>query len=182
MNKCNWSCNTVEDPFGRVCIPNRLEYVNLKVFDMIKGINDLKALSKHISYECRCEFDGRKYNSRQKWNNYKYQCDYIKPIRHRACEEEYSWNLNTCACECDKDCNIGENLKNCGWTKNLVDDLVVTCDEIEDTPESASINRSDEIIAYYCCYISNCVFPFAGCYVVQSYMERGLTIPCLLSY
>lgn len=40
--------NTVEDPFGRICIPNKLEYVNLKVFDMIEGINDLKALSKHL--------------------------------------------------------------------------------------------------------------------------------------
>lgn len=29
--------------------------------------------------------------------------------------------------------------------KSLVNDLVVTCDEIVDTPESASINPNDEI-------------------------------------
>ena len=32
---------------------------------MIKGINESKILMKHISCECRCEFDGRKCNSKQ---------------------------------------------------------------------------------------------------------------------
>ena len=33
---------------------------------MIKGINESKALTKHISCECRHKFDGRKCNLRQK--------------------------------------------------------------------------------------------------------------------
>ena len=41
---------------------------------MIKGINESKTLVKQISCECRCEFDGRKCNSKQKWNNHKCQC------------------------------------------------------------------------------------------------------------
>ena len=36
---------------------------------MMKGINELKMLVKHISCECRCEFDDGKCNSKQKWNN-----------------------------------------------------------------------------------------------------------------
>ena len=31
--------------------------------------------TKHISCECRCEFDSKKGNSRQEWNNDKCQCD-----------------------------------------------------------------------------------------------------------
>ena len=42
MNLCNGSCNTVEDPFGRVCIPDKIENVNLKVFNVIKSINESK--------------------------------------------------------------------------------------------------------------------------------------------
>ena len=30
------SCNNVEDPFGRICVPNKIEDVNLKVFNRIK--------------------------------------------------------------------------------------------------------------------------------------------------
>ena len=30
---------------------------------MITGINESKTLTKHISFECKCKFDGIKYNS-----------------------------------------------------------------------------------------------------------------------
>ena len=47
-----------------------------------------------------------------------------------------AWNTSTCAWKCDKDCDMGKYLKNCECMQSLVDDLVVTCDEIEDKPES----------------------------------------------
>ena len=67
-----WNFNTVEYAFGRLCVPNKIEDMNLKVFDMTKGKNEPKKV-KHISYECRCEFDLGKCNSKQKWNNDKCQ-------------------------------------------------------------------------------------------------------------
>ena len=63
------SCNTIDDPLARTCVSNKIEDVNLKVYDMIKGINESKTLWKHISFECKCAFDDRKCNSGQKWNN-----------------------------------------------------------------------------------------------------------------
>ena len=39
-----------------------------------------KHLTKHISCDCRCEFDGKKCNLRQKWNRNKCQCECKKPI------------------------------------------------------------------------------------------------------
>ena len=30
---------------------------------MITGINELETLTRHISCECKCRFDGKKYNS-----------------------------------------------------------------------------------------------------------------------
>ena len=35
---------------------------------MITGINESKTLAKHVSCECKCKLDGRKCNSKQKWN------------------------------------------------------------------------------------------------------------------
>ena len=61
------NCNTVEDPFGRISVHNKLKYVNLKIFNMMKGKNESKILTKHISLEWRCKFDGRKCNSEQNW-------------------------------------------------------------------------------------------------------------------
>ena len=94
--------------------------------------------------ESRYEFDGRKSNSRQKWNNDKCRCEFKNSIKYCACEEDYIWNPNTCACECNKDCEIGECLGDC---ECIADDLVITCDETEDIPENAIINPGNGI--YY---------------------------------
>ena len=56
---------------------------------MIKEINESKIYTKHISCERRCEFNIRKGNSRQEWNNDKCQCECKKPIIHRTCEEDW---------------------------------------------------------------------------------------------
>ena len=54
LGRCDGSCDTAEYPFGRICVPNKLENLNLKVFNMIKQINEneLKTIIKHISCEC----------------------------------------------------------------------------------------------------------------------------------
>ena len=54
------SCNTLNDLSNKVCAPNKTEDLNLSVFNMIIGIDESKTLTKHISCECKCRFDGRK--------------------------------------------------------------------------------------------------------------------------
>ena len=81
--------------------------MNLKVLNVMKGISESKTFVKHISSESRCEFDGRKCNLRQKWNNDLCQCECKGPIKHGVCEEDFAWNPSTRACKCDKDCSIG---------------------------------------------------------------------------
>ena len=48
LDKCDESCNNVEDPFVGICFPNKIENVNLKVFNIIKQINESKTLVKYI--------------------------------------------------------------------------------------------------------------------------------------
>ena len=68
LDTYNGICNTLDDLSGRISVPNKAEHVNL---NMITRINETKTLTKHISCECKCIFDGRKCNSNQKWNNNK---------------------------------------------------------------------------------------------------------------
>ena len=49
MKGCTGSYDTRKDPFGRICFPNKMKDVNLKVCNMIKGINESKTLAKHVS-------------------------------------------------------------------------------------------------------------------------------------
>ena len=57
------SCNTLNDLFMKVCVPNKTEDLHLIVFIMTTGIDELKILVKHISRKCKCKFNGRKRNS-----------------------------------------------------------------------------------------------------------------------
>ena len=107
MNSCVVSCNSVEDPFGKICVPNKIEEVNLNVFNMVKEITE----SKTLKCKCRYEFAGRKYNLRQKQNNDKCQRECQKPKTHGTCGEHHIWNSCKCACKCDKDCEIREYLE-----------------------------------------------------------------------
>ena len=52
---------------------------------MIAGKSESRILTKDISRECKCRFDGKKCNSDQWWNNDKCQCEcknvmYVKKI------------------------------------------------------------------------------------------------------
>ena len=63
---------------------------------MITGIKESKTLTKLITCECKCKFDGTKFMSNQWWNNDKCQCECKK---HYICEKHYIWNPATCNCE-----------------------------------------------------------------------------------
>ena len=87
----------------------------LSFFFFITWINESKILAKHISCECAYKFDGRKCNLNQKWNNNKswYECK-----KHHICKRDYIWNPATCNCENGK------------YLSSIIDDSVITCDEI----------------------------------------------------
>ena len=68
LDRCLGSWNTLNDFANKNMCPKDL---NLSVFNMIAGRNKSKTLTKHISYKCKYNFDGRKYNPNQWWNNNK---------------------------------------------------------------------------------------------------------------
>ena len=39
LDRCNVSCNTFDDPSGRICVPNKTENINANVFNMITIMN-----------------------------------------------------------------------------------------------------------------------------------------------
>ena len=63
---------------------------------MVTVINESKTLKKNISCKCKSEFDGRKCNSNQNWNNDR--CRY-KCKNHHIWENDYIWDHATCSCE-----------------------------------------------------------------------------------
>ena len=95
----------------------KTEDLNLHVFNLITGINELTTLTKHISCECKCNFDGIKCNSNQKRNNDKCWCECKNPKKCCVCEKVYIWNPARCCCENGK------------YLQSIMDDSLIACDK-----------------------------------------------------
>ena len=115
LERCVESCNILNDLSNKVCVPNKTEDLNLSMFNMITGTNELKTSTKHVLRECKCKFDVRKCNSNQNWNNDQYGC---KCNKDHIYEKDYIWNPATCSS------------KNGKYLASTIDDSVITCDEI----------------------------------------------------
>ena len=60
LDRCVGSSYTLNDLSNKVCIPNKTEDLTLSVSNMITGIIKSETLTKNISCECKCKFDGTK--------------------------------------------------------------------------------------------------------------------------
>ena len=81
LDQCGEDCNILDDPsalifdlFQRLCVPNKTENLDVKVFDMITGINESKSLVKHLF----CYYDRK------------------KTLQQQICIESCIWNPSKC--------------------------------------------------------------------------------------
>ena len=51
FDRCVGSFNTLKDLSNKVCVPNKIEDLNLSLSNMVTGINESKTLAKDISCE-----------------------------------------------------------------------------------------------------------------------------------
>ena len=98
-----------------MCVPKNTEDLNSDMFNMITGINESKTFINRISCKYKCNFDGRKCNSNQKWNKNKcpWECE-----KHHSCEKDYIWNSVKYSCENGK------------YLASVIHNSVITCGKI----------------------------------------------------
>ena len=56
LDRCDGSCNTLNDLSNKIYVPNKTEGLNLSVFNLIMGINWSITLKKHVSPRCKYKF------------------------------------------------------------------------------------------------------------------------------
>ena len=123
INKCKGSCNTINDPYAKVCLPDTIKNINVKVFNLMSRTYETRYIEWH-KFECR--LDASVCNNKQRWNEDKCSCECKELIGKGICDKEFIWNPSICECECDKSCDIGEYLdyKSYKFRNELVDKLV----------------------------------------------------------
>ena len=44
INKCSGNCNNINDPYARVCVPDIVKNLNVKVFNLMSRTNETKSI------------------------------------------------------------------------------------------------------------------------------------------
>ena len=77
VNKYSSSCNNVNDPCAKLCVPDVVKNMNVKVFNLMSRTNETKHIMGHETCKCKCRLDTSVCNNKQRWNNDKYRCELI---------------------------------------------------------------------------------------------------------
>ena len=131
INKCKGSCNIINDPYAKICVPDNIKNTNVKVFNLMSRTNETRHIKWHKTCKCRCRLDASICNNKQRWNDGKCRCECKELVNKGICDKGFIWNPSNCECEFDKSCYIGEYLdyRNCKCRKRIIDKLVEECSE-----------------------------------------------------
>ena len=140
--KCSGSCNNIDDPYEKICVPDVAKNLNVKVFNLMSRTNETRHIKWHEMRKCKCRLDVSGCNNKQRWNDDKCRCECKELIDKGVCDKGYIWNPSNCECECDKSCDAGEYLdyKSCRCRKKLADKLVEECAETVEEVKIANKN------------------------------------------
>ena len=126
---CSWCCKKL----------------NVKVFNLVSGVNEARRIAWHETCKCKCRFEHSVYNNKQRWNDDKCRCECKELIDKGVCDKGIIWYPSNCECECYKSCDFSEYLdyENCKCKKRLVDKLAEECTKNIQETRLVKINSTE---------------------------------------
>ena len=74
-SKCSGSCNNINDPYAKICVPDAIKDLNVKVFNLMSRTNETRHIKWHETCKCKCRLDAGVCNNKQGRNNDKCRCE-----------------------------------------------------------------------------------------------------------
>ena len=59
-SKCSGSCNNINDPYAKMCVPDVVKNLNVKMFNLMSKTNETRNTCK-----CKCRLDASVCNDKQ---------------------------------------------------------------------------------------------------------------------
>ena len=180
-SKCTGFCNSINDPYAKLCVPDDVKDLNIKVFNLMSITNETRHIKWHEMCKCKCRLDASVCNNKQRWNDDKCRCECKELIDKGVCDKGYACNPSEC--ECDKPCDVGEYLdyENCKCRKRLVDKLVEECNENIDEAKLTEVALFEHVNECICSYtvfiVLSVIVPTIcigiGAYFTYKYIKRN---------
>ena len=151
-SKCSGTCNNINNPYAKLRVPNVIENLNVKVFNLMSRTNEIRHIEWHSTCKCKPRLNGIVFNNKQCWNDDKCRYECKELIDKVVCEKGSIWKPSNCECDFDKSCDIGEYLdyKNCKCRKKLIDKLVEECTETAGEVKLAKITSVEDENKHKC--------------------------------
>ena len=70
-SKCSGSCNNINYPYAKICVPDVVKNLNVKVFNLMSRTNKTRYKEWHETFRCECKFGANVCNNKQRWNKNK---------------------------------------------------------------------------------------------------------------
>ena len=88
-SKCSGSCNNIYYPYAKICIPNVVKNLSVKVFNLMSRTNEKIHIEWHETCKCECKFGANPCNNRQRWEKDKCRCECKELIDKRVCDKGF---------------------------------------------------------------------------------------------
>ena len=146
VNKCSGSCNKLDDPMAKICVPNIIKNVNVKVYNVLMRLNETRNVLWHESCKCVCRLNSSVCNSKQIWNSDTGRCDCNEDFAGIInCTKGSMWNPSTCECQCNMWGKPGQYLdhKNCVCKNKLVGRIIGECTSVINKTMMNNVDNKD---------------------------------------
>ena len=133
VNKCNGSCDTLDNPMAKLCVPNMIKRIDMKGYNFLMMLNETRNVLWHESCKCLCRLNSSVCNNKQIWNSDTCRCDCNEDFTGIiSFDKRYTWNPSTCECQCDMWCKPGQYLdhKNCVCKNKLIVRVIAECTSV----------------------------------------------------
>ena len=57
INKCSGNCNNINHPYAKICVPDVIKDLNVKVFNLMSRTNETRFIKWHEKCKCKCRLD-----------------------------------------------------------------------------------------------------------------------------
>ena len=71
INKCSGNCNNIKNPYAKICVPDVIKDLNVKVFNLMSRTNETRFIKWHEKCKCKCRLGAFICNNKPLWNKNK---------------------------------------------------------------------------------------------------------------
>ena len=64
LSKCSGSCNNINDPYAKLCVPDVSKNMNIRIFNQISRTDETRYIKRHETCKSNCRLESGVCNNK----------------------------------------------------------------------------------------------------------------------